>query len=92
MCGLLVLLSVTWSVPQRVPFWEGQNDTLMVELWPGCKVVPETLLHTLKSPVHFTLVMHRGWLPPFEMGLLLTSSSAFKLFNQHRCLKRRTSR
>jgi hypothetical protein len=59
----LVLLSVTWSVPQRVPFWEGQNDTLMVQLCPGCKVVPETLLLTLKSPVDFTLVMHMGWLP-----------------------------
>ena len=61
MCGLLVVLSVTWSVPQRVPFWEGQNDTLMVQLWPGCKVVPATLFATLKSPVQCTLVMVMGW-------------------------------
>jgi hypothetical protein len=63
----LVVLSVTCSVPQRVPFWLGQNDTLTVQLWPGCRVVPFTLLQTWKSPVHFTFVMHSGWLPLLQI-------------------------
>jgi hypothetical protein len=62
-CGPLPLLSDTWRVPQRVPFWLGQKDTLTVQLCPGCRVVPFTLLQILKSPVHCTLEMQIGWLP-----------------------------
>jgi hypothetical protein len=62
-CGLLVVLSQIWSVPQRVPFCDGQKLTVITQLWPGCRVVPTQLLTTWKSPVQVTWLMQTGWLP-----------------------------
>ena len=50
-CGLLLALSVTVNDPVRVPTAVGVKVTLMVQLVPAARVVPQVVAEIAKSPV-----------------------------------------
>jgi len=43
-CGLFVPLSLTESVPVRAPTWVGVKVTLIVQLFPAAKVLPQVVV------------------------------------------------
>ncbi len=50
-CGLLLALSVTVSVPVLVPFVVGVNVTLIVHLLLAAKLLEQVVADTAKSPL-----------------------------------------
>jgi hypothetical protein len=61
-CGLFVALSVTTTVPERVPVAVGVNTTLIAQVAPAATELPQVLVCE-KSPVVETLVMASGPAP-----------------------------
>jgi hypothetical protein len=61
-CGLPGALSVTLRVPLRAPPAVGVNVTLIVQLLPAARLVPQPLV-AAKSPLAAMLVMDRAALP-----------------------------
>lgn len=63
-CGLPVALSITVRVPVRVPLAVGLNRTLIVQLCPAVREVPQVLVCE-KSPLVAMLVMVNVPVPVF---------------------------
>ena len=62
-CGLFVALSVIESVPVRDPVWVGLKVTLIAQLLPAARVLPQ-LFVCEKSPLVAMLLMSSVALPP----------------------------
>lgn len=55
----MVALDVTVSVPFRLPFFDGVNDSVTVQLEPGARGAPQVLV-CWKSPLTVTLEIEIG--------------------------------
>ncbi len=78
LCGLPDALSATVTEPDRVPTAAGVKVTLMVQLAPGARELPQVFV-SAKSPVIVITEIVSGALPVFEsvvlwMGLVVPTS------------------
>jgi hypothetical protein len=78
-CGLFEALSVIVRVPVRVPTWVGVNVTLIMQLSPAAKVLPQgfVLVARAKSPLAAMLVMFSVAVPVLASVTLFAGEVKF---------------